>query len=168
MIGKNISLYLFAILLVILAGISAFYYPHLPAQVASHFDIHGNPDSYSNKNSFFMFEIIILVVVSSVFFFSAYFIKKIPETLLNLPNKEYWLAKERKEQTYKTFSSFMFWFADLTLIFLIYLFNNIFIVNTGGAKGLGAFSFYVIIAYLAATGFVCFIFIKHFMKIDQD
>jgi len=165
---KNVSLYLFAVIIIAIAAEASYFYPMLPQYIASHFDIHGNPDSFSDKSSFFLLETFIVFIMASIFFLIVFFIRKIPTVLLNLPNKDYWLTAERKEETYKIFISYLFWFADITLLLLYYIFRKIYIVNLSGEKGLGGSFFYVLPVYIAATGIVGYLFIKQFMKPTDD
>jgi len=168
MTGKNASLYLFALLIIVITGQLIHYYPLLPQQVASHFDINGRPDSYASRGSFLVFSLTLLAVISGIFFISAFFIRKVPPMLLNLPNKDFWLSDERKENTYAVFSSFAFWFADITLIFIFYIIRNVIEVNLGKKTSLGDSFFYVLISYVFAAGVVGALFIKRFMRIDDS
>lgn len=165
---KNVPLYLFAFLIIAIAAQAGHFYPLLPQYVASHFDINGNPDSYSGKQSFIIFEAAIIIFISAIFFLIVFFIRKIPASLLNLPNKEYWLSEEKKENTYNVFVGFLFLFADITLLFLYYIFNKVYTINLGQEKSLGSSFFYVIVVYFAASGIVGYLFLRRFMKGADD
>src|SRR4051812_45558370 len=77
----------------------ARHYPQLPPQVASHFNFAGQPDAWSSKAQFLGMSIALLALVvfmlgliSSVAWYA-------PAGLINLPNKDYWLAPERETET---------------------------------------------------------------------
>src|SRR5574341_86209 len=77
-----------------------------PAQMAAHFELHGNPDRVVCKLQFFWFQaqtLLILIVVSlpaQVLFLL------LPAGLINLPHREYWLAPQRRGETVQRLSSF--------------------------------------------------------------
>lgn len=167
MIRKDASLYLWALLVILSAAQITHFYPALPLKVASHFNVNGRPDSWMNKSSFVAFHAFIIAAISAMFFLTGFFLRKIPVALLNLPNKDYWLMPEKREDTYSFFQSFLFWFADITLIFFLFLFQNIYLYATNHTVNLGSSFFYYIIVYLICIGITGYLFIRHFIKISE-
>ncbi len=81
------------LLLVLLAAIqSLHYYPLLPATVASHFDGRGEPNGWQAKDVFlgFYWGAIMLTAILSLAI--PKLVAWAPASLINLPNKGYWLA----------------------------------------------------------------------------
>ena len=78
----------------------------VPAQMAAHFDIMGNPDRFVPKTEFFWFQIQTVLVVIGVSIFPQILFLVIPVNLINMPNREYWLAPERRAETVDRLSSF--------------------------------------------------------------
>ena len=81
----------------------AVYYPKLPEQVASHFDGAGRPDAWMDKGAACGFHLG-MVVGMGLFFLMlrlliVYMLPRTPTSLVNMPNKDYWLAPERREET---------------------------------------------------------------------
>jgi hypothetical protein len=66
----------------------------------------------------------------------SYGIPKMPVSLINLPNKEYWLGPERKEETFSLIRESFLWFGSATMLLLIDIFRQVFIVNINGDKSL--------------------------------
>lgn len=91
-----------AILIAIIMLQLAMYYPKLPDQVASHFDGRGQPDGWMEKKAFaavsiaFPFILAIMMVAFQAIMCS---ISRVPSSMINLPNKKYWLAPERRDET---------------------------------------------------------------------
>lgn len=136
----------------LIAGIlqSAYFYPQLPETVATHFNASGNADSFSSKLSTGLMEIALLLFITFLFWGLAKFIPKIPNDLINLPNKEFWLAPERKERTLKTISAVIVWFGIATNIFLILTFQSVIQANLSGNYKLTFPFFIMLITYLIA------------------
>lgn len=92
-------------LIVILAlfyiGHLVYFYPQLPEQIASHFNHLGEPDGWMSKTSFMIFEVVLLAFVLGLFGLISFSFEKIPVSLMNLPNKDYWLAPERRRETFQ-------------------------------------------------------------------
>lgn len=86
------------------------YYPLLPEKMATHFGANGQPNGWMSKDEFALFYIGFLLAVSGIFLLFGAFIKKLPGRMLNIPNKSYWLAPERAEETRKSIGR------DLTFI----------------------------------------------------
>lgn len=77
-----------------------YYAGQLPDTVASHFGINGAADNWMSKQSFIIFYGTVLVSTAALFLFVGLFAHVVPDNLLNLPNKQYWLAPERRNETY--------------------------------------------------------------------
>lgn len=71
---------------------TGFHYPNLPEKISSHFNRAGEANDWMWKNNFIIFEAIILLIILSEFTLLPLLIEKSPDALINLPNKEFWLA----------------------------------------------------------------------------
>jgi uncharacterized membrane protein len=80
-----------------------------PAQMASHFDIQGEPDRFSTKAQFFGFEIETMLVVIGLGVVTQILVLKTPVDWINIkmPNREYWLAPEHWDEIMDRMSSFV-------------------------------------------------------------
>ncbi|HEY9152324.1 MAG TPA: DUF1648 domain-containing protein [Anaerolineales bacterium] len=79
-----------------------------PAQMASHFDIVGNPDRFTTKAQFFSFEIETMLVVVGMGLVTQVLVQITPVEWINIkmPNREYWLAPEHRDEIMDRISSF--------------------------------------------------------------
>ena len=80
-----------------------------PAQMAAHFDISGNPNRFTSKAQFFGFEIETMLVVIGMGVVTQIFVLITPVEWINLkmPNWEYWLAPEHRDEIIDRMSSFV-------------------------------------------------------------
>jgi eukaryotic-like serine/threonine-protein kinase len=92
--------------------------PELPQRIASHFGVNGKADGWMTRETW----------QKTVFLFGTFFplamplimglIRFIPDRFVNIPNRAYWLAPERKEQTLSRLSLFLWWDACLMQFFV--------------------------------------------------
>src|SRR6202162_961878 len=85
-------------------------YPLLPDRLASHFGASGIPNGWMTKSPFFVTFAVILLPALAVEFLLSFGISKKSDAKLRLPNKEYWLAPERRAETFAYFDSFFAWY----------------------------------------------------------
>jgi len=102
----------------------AWYYPRLPVRVASHFDAAGQANAFLPKDAFFAVHLVVLGLMSLVFLVVPALIVRLPPTLINLPNKEYWLAPERRVRTAEKLQSFLVGFGNVMVLFLLLVFGE--------------------------------------------
>ncbi len=96
-----------------------YYYPNLPGKMASHFDAFGEPNNWLSKQNYFLFLMGILGLIVLEFTLLPYLIRKMPNRLINMPNKEYWFAKERRTDTINNIRHFFEWFSAALLALFI-------------------------------------------------
>ena len=91
---------------------------------------HTDPtqDQSSKRASTLTFSAITAATIAS-FFIIALIIPKIPDSMINLPNKDYWLAEERKTQTFDTFTTYFLWFASASTLHILHISNVIYKPN---------------------------------------
>lgn len=108
----------FAILAMgILDGLRRF--PMLPERVASHFGPSGMPNGWMTKEQFYIIYALVLIPALVVEFFVVKRISRKSDARINLPNKEYWLAPERREETFTYFRKFFAWYGCALLALLV-------------------------------------------------
>jgi len=120
-------------ILLILGGIfvaqMSFYYLNLPATVASHFDGAGNPNGWMSKSTFVIFEAVLLLLVISEFTLLPRLIEKMPDSLLNIPNKSYWLSEDRRAETFAIIRNYFEWFSVMLLVVFLAINQLVFRAN---------------------------------------
>ena len=102
------------IVFVLLAVGAAIYfsslYAQLPEVVASHFNARGVPNGWQTKSAFFSVLIGVSVLAAVVGFGIPRLIMLLPPEYINLPNKGYWLAPERRADTMGFLNGYFAWF----------------------------------------------------------
>jgi hypothetical protein len=71
----------------------------LPATVASHFVVGGAANGYMPRHAYLGLMLAVAVGIPLLLQLPASLIRRLPARWLNLPNREYWLAPERREAT---------------------------------------------------------------------
>lgn len=90
-----------------------------PDQMAAHFNAQGVPDRFVFKAEFFLFQVQTLFIVVLVSLPIQVLFLLLPPSLINMPNRDYWLAPERKDETIgrlSDFGSMMFGIILLTIL----------------------------------------------------
>ena len=93
----------------------------MPAEVALHFDLGGKADGYGSRGEYIAFIISIavglpLLVAGLPLLLTTWFGGK----GINIPDRDYWLAPERKEETLGFFRGLMCWVASAMAVFVGY------------------------------------------------
>jgi uncharacterized membrane protein len=136
MTKHTISRTVFIVLAVLCLTQAAYYYPLLPDTVASHFGRSGKPDAWSSKLFFVNFYLITIGIIVILFPGIGSGMSKMPDSLINLPNKDYWLSPERRQETSESLSQYFYWFGSATLLLMLDIFHQSFLVHLGKAKSL--------------------------------
>jgi serine/threonine-protein kinase len=140
----------FVLLLIVAVALMVVYYPQLPERMASHFDGAGRANGWSSKAFFFGVQVFVLLLVTVCFAILPRRIQTLPPDKINLPNKSYWLAPERREATMASVVSAITWFGCAVLVFLIAVTWLVIRVNLGLESGLPALPMGALLAGLIA------------------
>lgn len=70
----------------------------LPDTMASHFGMSGRPDSFMSKEGFFLVMVLVGGGSLAAVFASPMLIRRLPPGLINLPNRDYWLANDERRE----------------------------------------------------------------------
>jgi uncharacterized membrane protein len=95
-------------------------FPLLPDRLASHFAASGIPNGWMTKSQFFITYAVMLLPALAVEFWLSHRIANKPDAKLRLPNKEYWLAPERRAETFAYFDSFFAWYGCVFLFVVVF------------------------------------------------
>lgn len=151
------ALFLAALLANIAQGL--IYFLQLPDPVAAHFNAAGVVNSWMSRRAFVGFKLGVSFFVAIMVLLPAIALRKTPDAKINLPNKEYWLAPERREETFHYFEAFFLWFGAATQVLLLDVFHQVFRVNIGLAKTLEHPR-----ASLACYVAFCFVCVAHMLR----
>ena len=123
----------------------------LPARVASHFNGVGRPDGWMSREGYLRtmaaFEVGLPLFILGVFAGIRY----LPNAMINMPHREYWLAEERRDATLATMFRYGAWIAGLTAALFCGI--NLLVVNANASQPvrLGSASWILLGAFVAAT-----------------
>ena len=143
----------------------AYYAPRLPEIVGSHFRGDGMPTAWQTKAVFLTTEVLIVVLAAVLGFGVPRIIAAMPVSLINLPNKNFWLAPDRREESMSYLQMHMAWFACALLAFLLYVMQLVFRANLQHPPHLDNPSFIAaLVAFLGFTVVSTIRLITHFAK----
>jgi hypothetical protein len=106
---------------VALAAVAAFVWltsAALPPVVASHFGPGGGADGYMGKGLYTALMVALVIVVPGLIASSIVLVRVLPPRLVNLPNKQYWLAPERRAASLEALGALGVRFAVTLAVFL--------------------------------------------------
>jgi len=144
---RHAALVTFVLICGLLALDIAHYLPLVPDPLASHFGFNGRPNGWTT-HSRMIAGLSVLVLLFAALFAATFFFSRIPNRLINVPNKTYWLAPERREATLLYVSGWLRWFLVLTLTFLTVVVGLTFRANLHVPPQLSAAALGVVIIYL--------------------
>lgn len=107
------------------------FLPLLPERLASHFDGAGRANGWSSRTAFVAIELVVLLMV--VLFFAALpaTLRRLPDSMINLPRKRYWLAPERRDESLEFLVASLNWFGCACLALLVVVTHLVIRVNLG-------------------------------------
>jgi uncharacterized membrane protein len=125
---RQLPLLIFAALSLWLLGNLAADWSQLPDHIATHFNADGSPNGWSTRAGFLAPVIAILVLCGGLFLVAGWF-DRLPDRLINLPNKDYWLAPQRRADTFAALSDWLRWFLLAPMAFLVFIFTRVLNAN---------------------------------------
>jgi uncharacterized membrane protein len=93
----------------------------LPSVVASHFGAGGNANGFMSKSMYTALMLAAVMAIPSLVGFSGQLVRVVPLQSVNLPNKEYWLAPQRRAATLESLSSLSGLFAIVLTFFMCFV-----------------------------------------------
>ncbi|MFM8581358.1 MAG: DUF1648 domain-containing protein [Planctomycetaceae bacterium] len=127
------------------------YWPHWPERVATHFGPSGRADGWMNRGSAVLFQTVLQTLFPWLLVAIGQWVGKLPNAVINMPHKEYWLAPERRVESLQWMAGMLSWVAVLMSIFLSCLGHLTYRANiTGENLALGPF-LVVLLLFLASV-----------------
>lgn len=136
----------------------------LPERVATHFTFDGTPDGWMGRDAFVVLTIALLAGVGGLFLVLSVFVPRLPDTMLNLPHKRYWLAPERRERTRDAISAMLALMGGVTTTFVYVAFRVILAANRDSTPRLTMDRSWLIAAFAVALAAVPLSFVLRFRK----
>jgi hypothetical protein len=107
----------------------AWYYPRLPATVASQFDSQGRPTAWMTRDGFFLLYGAMVALQLGVFGAGFRLMRRLPNRLFNLPHRDYWLAPERRDETLDYLETWGLWTGCAVVALLLGIFQLVIEAN---------------------------------------
>src|SRR6266851_2820598 len=86
--------------LIVYGALQGYYYAsRMPDILATHFGGRGFPNGWQTHSAFLVTELFVVALATVIGFGVPALLGAIPVSLMNVPNKEYWFATERREST---------------------------------------------------------------------
>lgn len=108
-----------ALLAVIAALFVIFTSAELPALVGSHFNFKGEADDWMTRGNYVALMVVFVLVYPALMTLAfTWFPAKFPR-LINIPQRDYWLAPERRDESLGFLAFHGCWFSCMLLLLLI-------------------------------------------------
>ena len=160
--GRLWNALLLAAPLVVVGVQIALYRPLLPDQVPSHFDLAGNADDWSDRDTFLLLYSGLVVGMTAMFAFLIWVIPRTPRDLINLPNRDHWLAEERRDETFAFLTRNLLGYHVLTGLLFAFLMHQTYLaaLEPEGVQriSIGA----AVFGYLIGTGILLVALLRRF------
>jgi uncharacterized membrane protein len=118
------------------AAHALYYYPQLPDRIALRYTAAGQADEWIGKKSFLALYLGAAGFIALVAPCLGLGLSRLPDSLINIPNKEYWLAPQRRRQAFDLIAQFLCWLAAATLALVLDLCNQLIQAQLGGTAAL--------------------------------
>ena len=93
----------------------------MPPKVASHFGPDGSANGYMWRDTYVYFMLAFVVLLPLLFNFVANAVARLPVTMINIPNRDYWLAPERRGLVVDRLRRQMQMFSAMLVLFLCFV-----------------------------------------------
>lgn len=140
----------FTLLGIVLLVDLALTLPSLSEPVATHFDGAGNPNGWMSRSGYAVFMVALGIVLPALI---VALIRVAPRWFphrLSIPNRSFWLAPERREETLQFLKWHMAWLATLMVFFVIAIHHLILMANAARPPGLPHTPFFFVVGCFLA------------------
>lgn len=107
------------LLAVIAALFVIFTSAELPALVGSHFNFRGEPDDWMTRENYVASMVIFVLVYPGLMMLAFTWLPQRFPSWVNIPQRDFWLAPERREESLQYLAAHGCWFSCLLLLLLI-------------------------------------------------
>lgn len=93
----------------------------LPEIVASHFGARGAADGFMPRQAYRVFMIGVTVGVPLLLVIAGHSVRAVPVGMINLPNRDYWLAPDRRAETITYLTTRSSWLGVMVAAFMCFV-----------------------------------------------
>jgi uncharacterized membrane protein len=101
----------------------------MPERIATHFGSDGRPNGWMARDFLGTFDVIFTALVLGITVGSAYLVRRLPVSLINVPHRDFWFAPERRAESFTRLLRHLLWLSCLMVVFLAGVNQMIFIAN---------------------------------------
>jgi uncharacterized protein DUF1648 len=149
---RKLPIVLFLALLAAAAWRATVLADRLPDVVAVHFDASGHPDGFATRDACREFmHWLTLGTPAFIVLVTSLIPRMIPPAMINIPNRDYWLAPQRAEESLSFLGLQGVWFGCIFLVFLAGIDELIVEANSVSPAVLPTARFVTALALLAAA-----------------
>jgi hypothetical protein len=116
-VSRRLALLALAVASLALAGVLFGTVDQLPERIATHFDGSGRPDGWASRGGYvvtmLLFGYGLAAFIIGILYASRFF----PDSMVNLPNRGYWLAPARREEAMGVLLDYGLWMGALSIAF---------------------------------------------------
>jgi RNA polymerase sigma factor (sigma-70 family) len=87
--------------------------------VATHFDLMGRPNGWMDRSTYFLFSVALGIGLPLFLIGLGYVTRFLSARFINIPNRDYWLARERRARTCDFLFRHLLWLACFVAIFMV-------------------------------------------------
>lgn len=93
----------------------------LPENIASHFNGSGLPNGFMSQKGYLIFMLAFVLGIPSVVVGGISVALRTAQSSINIPNKNFWLSAERKQETIEYLNGHIAWLGCIFAIFIAYV-----------------------------------------------
>ena len=143
----------------------AMFGPKLPDPVASHFAANGQANGSISRTTFIIFTIGFQFGLAALLVGTAWLTGVLPTSMINIPNREYWLSDERRQESLDYQKRMLLWITAITTVFFVFV-TQLVIHSNMYQQPMHMAVFWVVMGiYLVAIFAICGRMILRFQKI---
>jgi len=125
----------------------------LPEQMATHFGRGGMPNGSMSRTGYVQFMLAFGLGVPFFVVGIHYLLARYAGNQFNIPNREYWLAPERRPATLQLLLNHSWWLGCLMMLFMMAIHRLLFAINRSSPPSLPTLPFLLLIgSFLAGLG----------------
>jgi hypothetical protein len=124
----------------------------------------GESNGWSSRGAFFCLYAGLTIVIIFKFRILPSLLHQFPDLLINVPNREYWLASERRQEAFSLITDCLLLYGNGTLIFIVAIVQLVFQANLKDMLRMSAEAMWCLVIIYVVFTLVCTININHRFK----
>jgi hypothetical protein len=146
-----------------LVGQLALRFTQLPPRVATHFGRDGLPNAFGTPETLAL-HTVGLASLFAALFAGAGFVDRIPLRFLNVPNRDYWFAGERRAASFAFLIQWLRWLVALLAVLFVFVMGAVLEANLATPVRLGASADYVLVASVVGVLVMIVLLVRRFPR----